>query len=155
MCLHPSVSLNNEKICCEDKIAVCEKTAGLRCRKFSDLNYVCSKVLVRVKIFEFQDILNENRFLSTFRGHSNGLSVQNVARMTQAIKQPRSQGFSVTTRRDTRKLWSWPVTCLPQKWQYLTATRQGVARYSLIHEIYKSPKQINSQKTSQSISIYV
>ena len=32
MCLHPSVSLNNEKICCEiseDKIAVCEKTAGL------------------------------------------------------------------------------------------------------------------------------
>ena len=30
MCLHPSVSLNNEKICCEiseDKIAVCEKTA--------------------------------------------------------------------------------------------------------------------------------
>jgi hypothetical protein len=70
VCLHPSLSLNNEKICCEDKIAVCEKTAGLRCRKFSDLNYVCSKVLVRVKIFEFQDILNENRFLSTFRGHS-------------------------------------------------------------------------------------
>jgi hypothetical protein len=30
VCLHPSVSLNNEKICCEiseDKIAVCEKTA--------------------------------------------------------------------------------------------------------------------------------
>ena len=29
----PSVSLNNEKICCEiseDKIAVCEKSAGLR-----------------------------------------------------------------------------------------------------------------------------
>jgi hypothetical protein len=37
MCLHPSVSLNNEKNCCEiseDKIAVCEKTAGLRCGKF-------------------------------------------------------------------------------------------------------------------------
>ena len=50
MCLHPSVSLNNEKICCgisEDKIivAVCEKTAGLRCGKFSDLNSACSKVL--------------------------------------------------------------------------------------------------------------
>jgi hypothetical protein len=33
VCLHPSVSLNNEKICCginEDKIAVCEKTAGQR-----------------------------------------------------------------------------------------------------------------------------
>ena len=32
MCLHASVSLNNEKICrefSEHKIAVCEKTAGL------------------------------------------------------------------------------------------------------------------------------
>ena len=73
MCLHPSVSLNNEKICCEiseDKIAVCEKTAGLRCGKFSDLNSACSKVLVPIKIFQFQDMLNENRFLGTFRGHS-------------------------------------------------------------------------------------
>ena len=68
-----SVSLNNEKICCEiseDKIAVCEKTAGLRCGKFSDLNSACSKVLVPIKIFQFQDMLNENRFLGTFRGHS-------------------------------------------------------------------------------------
>ena len=73
MCLHPSVSLNNEKICreiSEDKIAVCEKTAGLRCGKFSDLNSACSKVLVPIKIFQFQDMLNENRFLGTFRGHS-------------------------------------------------------------------------------------
>ena len=73
MCLHPSVSLNNEKNCCEiseDKIPVCEKTAGLRCGKFSDLNSACSKVLVPVKIFQFQDMLNENRFLGTFRGHS-------------------------------------------------------------------------------------
>ena len=77
MCLHPTVSLNNEKICCEiseDKIAVCEKTAGLRCGKFSDLNSACSKVLVHIKIFQFQDMLNENlgtfRFLGTFRGHS-------------------------------------------------------------------------------------
>ena len=45
----------------------------------------------------------------------------------------------------------WAGHVLPQKWQYLTATRQGVARYSLINEIYKSSKQINSQKTSQSI----
>ena len=33
VCLHPCVSLNNEKICpeiSEHKIAVCEKTAGLR-----------------------------------------------------------------------------------------------------------------------------
>jgi hypothetical protein len=73
VCLHPSVSLNNETICCEiseDKIAVCEKTAGLRCGKFSDLNSACSKVLVPIKIFQFQDMLNENRFLGTFRGHS-------------------------------------------------------------------------------------
>jgi hypothetical protein len=73
VCLHPSVSLNNEKICCEiseDKIAVCEKTAGLRCGKFSDLNSACSKVLVPVKIFQFQDMLNENRFLGAFRGDS-------------------------------------------------------------------------------------
>ena len=69
MCLHPSVSLNNEKICCEiseDKIAVCEKTAGLRCGKFSDLKSACSKVLVPIKNFQFQDMLNENRFLGTF-----------------------------------------------------------------------------------------
>jgi hypothetical protein len=73
VCLHPSVSLNNEKICCEnseDKIAVCEKTAGLRCGKFSDLSSACSKVLVPIKIFQFQDMLNENRFLGTSRGHS-------------------------------------------------------------------------------------
>ena len=54
----------------EDKIAVCEKTARLRCRKFSDLKSACSKVLVPIKIFQFQDMLNENRFLGTFRGHS-------------------------------------------------------------------------------------
>jgi hypothetical protein len=73
VCLHPSVSLNNEKICCEiseDKMAVCEKTADLRCGKFSDLNSACSKVLVPIKIFQFQDMLNENRFLGTFQGHS-------------------------------------------------------------------------------------
>ena len=79
MCLHPSVPLINEKICCEnseDKIAVCEfygaavlrccGSAVLRCGKFSDLNSACSKVLVPKKIFQFQYILNENRFLGTF-----------------------------------------------------------------------------------------
>jgi hypothetical protein len=54
----------------DDKIAVCEKSAGLRSGNFSDLNTACSKVLVPVKIFQFQDMLNENRFLGTFRGHS-------------------------------------------------------------------------------------
>ena len=69
----------------------------------------------------------------------------------QIETQPRSQGFSVRTRRDTRKTWSGPVTCLHKKWQYLTATRKGVARYSLMKYTGKSSKQINSQKTSQSI----
>ena len=60
MCRHRSVSLNNEKNCCEiseDKIAFCEKTAGLR---RGNLNSACSKVLVPVKIFQFQDMLNES-----------------------------------------------------------------------------------------------
>jgi hypothetical protein len=60
---HPSVSLNNDKICCEiseDKIAFCEKTAGLRRRKFLDSNSACLKVLVPIKIFQFQDMLNES-----------------------------------------------------------------------------------------------
>ena len=73
VCFHPSVSLNNEKICCatsENKIAVCEKTAGLGSGNFSDLNSACQKVVVPVKIFQFQDMLNENRFLDTFRGHT-------------------------------------------------------------------------------------
>ena len=70
---HRSVSLNNEKNCCEiseDKIAFCEKTAGLRSGNSSDLNSACSKVLVPVKVFQFQGMLNENRFLGTFRGHN-------------------------------------------------------------------------------------
>ena len=53
---HRSVSLNNEKICCEiseDKIAFCEKTAGLRSGNCSDLNSACSKVLVPIKVFQF------------------------------------------------------------------------------------------------------
>ena len=56
MCFHPSVSLNNEKICSaksENKIAVCEKTAGPGSGNFSDLNSASWKVLVPVKIFHF------------------------------------------------------------------------------------------------------
>ena len=63
MCHHRSVSLNNENFCreiSEDKIAVCEKTAGLPCETFSDLKSACSKVLVSIKIFQFQDMLNES-----------------------------------------------------------------------------------------------
>jgi hypothetical protein len=61
------VSSNNEKNCCEiseDKITICEKTAGLSgAGTFLDLNSVCSIVLGAAKIFQFQDMGNENRFL--------------------------------------------------------------------------------------------
>jgi hypothetical protein len=73
VCHHPSVSLNKEKVSreiSENKIAVCEKTQGLRSGNFSDLNSACSTVLVPVKIFQFQDMHYENRFLGTFQGHS-------------------------------------------------------------------------------------
>ena len=62
------------------KIRSCEKTAGLRCGTFSDLNSACSKVLVElvpIKTFQFQDTcllgyttLQDTRFLGSFRGHS-------------------------------------------------------------------------------------
>jgi hypothetical protein len=68
------VSLNNEKICweiiSEDKIAFCEKTAGLWRGKFSDSNSACLKVLVPVKIFQFQDKLNESE---RYQDAANGL----------------------------------------------------------------------------------
>ena len=54
VCPHPSVSLNNEKNChsiSEDKIAVCEKSAGLQSGNSSDLYSAHLKVLVPVKIF--------------------------------------------------------------------------------------------------------
>ena len=73
VCFHPSVSLNNEKICCaisEDKIAICEKTAGLGSGNFSDLNSACRRVLVPVKIFQFQGMLNES---VRYRDRTNGL----------------------------------------------------------------------------------
>jgi hypothetical protein len=70
---HRSVSLNNENICFEiriDKIAFCVKTAGLRRGKFSDSNLACLKVLVPVKIFQFQDMLNESE---RYQDAANGL----------------------------------------------------------------------------------
>ena len=56
VCLHPSVSFNNEKNCreiSEHKIAVCVKTAGLRSGNSSDLDSVSLKVLVPVNKFQF------------------------------------------------------------------------------------------------------
>ena len=55
VCLHPCVSLNNEKICreiSEHKMAVCEKTADLRSGNSADLDSACSKVVVPVKTFQ-------------------------------------------------------------------------------------------------------
>ena len=63
--------------------AVCEKTAGQRSGNFLDLNSACSKVLVPVKIFQFQDMGNENSFLGTFRGHSQWPTLMFPARLSQ------------------------------------------------------------------------
>ena len=41
-------------------MSVCKKTAGLRCGKFLGLNSACSKFLVHVKIFYFQNMRNES-----------------------------------------------------------------------------------------------
>ena len=74
MYLHSSVSLSNKKIVIQFvkiKIAVCAKTAGLRCGNFSDLNSACLKVLVLVKIFQFPDMRNE---IERYRDATNGLS---------------------------------------------------------------------------------
>ena len=73
VCHHPCVSRNNTKICCEvteDKIIICEKTAGLRRGNSSDLKSACSKVVFPVEIFQFQEMHNESYFLATFLGHS-------------------------------------------------------------------------------------
>ena len=54
MCLHPCVSLNNEKVCreiSEHEIAGCEKTVGLGSENSLDLNSACLKVLVPLEIF--------------------------------------------------------------------------------------------------------
>ena len=75
VCLHPSVSLNNDKICrefSEHKVAVCEKTAGLRSGNSSDLNTACLKVLVLVEIFQFSDMHYETETISGLNRRSKG-----------------------------------------------------------------------------------
>ena len=76
MCLHPSVSLNNEKIgreFSEHKIAVCEKTAGLRSGNSSDLSSACLKVLILVEIFQFSDMHYETE---RYRDSTDGLNLK-------------------------------------------------------------------------------
>ena len=63
----------NEKICrefSEHKIAVCEKTAGLRSGNSSDLNTACLKVLVPTEIFQFSDMHYETE---RYRDSTDGL----------------------------------------------------------------------------------
>ena len=75
--MHPSVSLNNKKICrefSEHKIAVCDKTAGLRSGNSSDLNSASWNVLVPVGIFQFSDMLYETE---RYRGSTDGLVSEN------------------------------------------------------------------------------
>jgi hypothetical protein len=88
---HPSVSLNKEKNCreiSENKIAFCEKTQGLRSGNFSDSNSACSTVLVPVKIFQFQDMHYENRFLGTFRGHSKRPTAHALLNLFDQVGKP-------------------------------------------------------------------
>ena len=71
--LHPSVSLNNGKICrefSEHKIAICENTAGPRSGNSSDLNSARLKVLVPVEIFQFSDMHYETE---RYRDSTDGL----------------------------------------------------------------------------------
>jgi hypothetical protein len=80
VCHRPSVSLNKEKVSREireNKIAVCEKTQGLRSGNFSDLNSACSKVLVPVKIFQFHHMHYESE---RYRDAANGLTLRLISR---------------------------------------------------------------------------
>ena len=85
MCLHPSVSLNNEKISrefSEHKIAVCEKTASLRSGNSSDLNSACLKVLVPVAIFQFSDMHYETE---RYRDSTDSLSLIMPSSLLQVV----------------------------------------------------------------------
>ena len=111
---HRSVSLNNEKNCCEiseDKIAFCEKTAGLRRGKFSDSNSACLKVLVPVKIFQFQDMLNESE---RYQDAANGLYVGRELHLYETIKFAYRYRFHfVSTRQElylSQQLSKEPLT---------------------------------------------
>jgi hypothetical protein len=63
--------------------------------------------------------------------------------------QPRSQGFRVKTRGETRKPWSGPVTSLQNMDIFDSYSSRNDEIF--LAEIYKYSKQITSQKTSQSI----
>ena len=96
VCLHPSVSLNNEKICCEfseHRIAVCEKSAGLRSGNSSDLNSACLKVLVRVEIFQFSDMHYETE---RHRDSTDGLDIFRSMFLAEPFRTLHECGDSVS-----------------------------------------------------------
>ena len=69
VCRHPSVSLNNEKICREFSE---HKIAGLRSGNSSDLDSACLKVLVPVEIFQFSDMHYETE---RYRDSTHGINI--------------------------------------------------------------------------------
>ena len=60
--VNQSPHLTKDRFACraigKDKIAVCEKTAGVRSGNSSDLDSACLKALVPVEIFQFSDMHN-------------------------------------------------------------------------------------------------
>jgi hypothetical protein len=107
---HRPVSLNNEKNFCEiseDKIAFCEKTEGLGRGKFSDSNSACLKVLVPVKIFQFQDMLNESE---RYQYAANGL----IALLGNGIFYSISRDHKQPIKRSefNKVLYNTQYTCL-------------------------------------------
>ena len=59
------------KVCqrSENKHGFYKNTVGLRSGNSPDSDSACLKVVRYVKIIQFQDMLNENRFLGTFSFH--------------------------------------------------------------------------------------
>ena len=73
------VSFNNEKHCreiSEHKIAVCEKTAGLRSGNSTDLDSAS------LKVFQFQDMHNETE---RYRGTTHGLYNTQFTRRKESV----------------------------------------------------------------------
>jgi hypothetical protein len=104
VCHRPSVSLNKEKVSREireNKMAVCEKTQGLRRGNFSDLNSACSKVLVPVKIFQFHHMHYE----------SERYRAQQTAYYIAGVKSRAGFATGLDTRQDMASVTSIVTSC--------------------------------------------
>jgi hypothetical protein len=67
--LHPSMSLNNENIFVK-LVNIKKQFVRSTVREVFGFELSVFESLVPVKIFQFQDMGKENRFLGTFRSHS-------------------------------------------------------------------------------------